>query len=218
MKRDSNMKRVIILLLCYLFSCFFALSAKDEMKKIEPFPFQERYILAVTPFEDKTKNHEFRALAEGIPDQIIGALFPYNRFRIIEREKIKAIILELNFQQTDLFKKDVLNQMGRQLGAEVMLIGSIVDVSESTETKSLGILKKEEKTVKISLEARLILISTGEIMAISKWNGEEKSAVKKAFGASKNDSRNINQLISEAVRKAVKQFAYEIARDSPKKK
>ena len=43
---------------------------------------------------------------------------------------LKLLLEELNFQQTSYLQKDVIDNIGKQLGAELMLVGSIIDISE----------------------------------------------------------------------------------------
>ncbi|MBN2145031.1 MAG: hypothetical protein JW774_10440 [Candidatus Aureabacteria bacterium] len=191
---------------------------KESKQILEPFDEKERYLLAVMPFEDKTKEQQYQYLGNPVADQMIYEIFSYQRFRIIEREKLTAVLQELQIQQTDYFKQETVSQLGKQLGAELMLLGSIIHVSENKQKKSLGIISKEETTLEISLEGRLVNLSTGEILAISKWNGKEKTAVKKALGAVKEGEKNKDGLISNALDRATKEMAYDICRQAPRKK
>lgn len=188
---------------------------ENKHQPIEPLPINKQYLMAVMPFEDKTKEQKYGYLGNQIADELISEIFPYQRFRLIERERLTAIIEELQIQQTDYFKKEFVSKIGNQMGAEVMLTGSIIDVAQKTEKRSIGIASKEETTLSISLEARIIRIDTGEILSISKWTKKEVSSKKQALVAVKDDSRKTEDLISDAVRNAVAQMAYELCRNAP---
>jgi curli biogenesis system outer membrane secretion channel CsgG len=190
---------------------------EDKAPEMEPFPMPQRYLMAVMPFEDKTKDQKYAYLGNQIADQLINEIFPYGRYRIIEREKLTAIIAEMQVQQTDYFKKDFISRIGNQLGAELMLVGSIIEVSQNTEKKSLGLMAKEETHLTVSLEARVIRIETGEILAIAKWSGKETSAKKRALVAVTDDARSDEDLLTEAVRRGIAELTETICTDAPKK-
>jgi curli biogenesis system outer membrane secretion channel CsgG len=193
------------------------LAEEKNHQPIEPIPINKQYLMAVMPFEDKTKEQKYGYLGNQIADQLISEIYPYQRFRLIERERLAAIIEELQIQQTDYFKKEFVSKIGNQLGTEVMLTGSIIDIVQKTEKRSIGIASKEETTLSISLEARIIRIDTGEILSISKWTEKEVSSKKQALVAVKDDSRKTEDLIADAVRKAVAQMAYELCKNAPSK-
>ena len=105
--------------------------------------------------------------------------------------------------------------LGGQLGAELMLVGSIIDISEHTEKQSLGLISKQKTSLNITLEARIILIKTGEILAISKWSGKEETSKKRALVATTGDDKSSEDLIAEAIKKGVKKMAHSICKDAP---
>jgi curli biogenesis system outer membrane secretion channel CsgG len=192
-------------------------AGEKKHQPIEPFSIDKQYLMAVMPFEDKTKEQKYGYLGNQIADQLISGIFPYKRFRLIERERLTAIIDELQIQQTDYFKKEFVSKIGNQLGAEVMLAGSIIDILQKTEKRSIGLASKEETTLSISLEARIIRIDTGEILSISKWTEKEVFSKKQALAAVKDDSRKSEDLIADAVRNAVVEIAYELCKNAPSK-
>ena len=184
---------------------------------LKPYSYKERYILAILPFEDKTKEKKYKDLGIRIADMLISELFDYQRFRIIERGKLSTILGELKLQQTEYFQKDFTEKLGTQIGAELMLVGSILDISSYDKKRSLGIISKNTKYISVRLEARIILVKTGEIMEIAKWQGKVKSSKKRALIAVKDDKKSTNAMISEAIKKAVKELAKKIAENAPKK-
>ncbi|MBN1522204.1 MAG: hypothetical protein JW928_06695 [Candidatus Aureabacteria bacterium] len=210
------MKKSILQLSVLLFLFLYPLAAQaKENEELESYPFNKRYLMAVMPFEDKTKEGSYAYLGNQIADQLINEIFSYGRYRLIEREKLSALLGELQVQTTDYFKNETIDKIGNQLGAELMLVGSIVDISQHTEKRSLGLISKQETYLKLALEARVVHVSTGEIMVISKWTGEEKTAKKQALVAVKDDAKSSEDLIAEAIKTAVKEMAYKIAKDAP---
>ena len=209
---------LIFLLICSSLFCQQApAQSAPEGQKLEPFPFSQKFLMAVMPFEDKTKDQSYGYLGEQIADQLINEIFPYGRYRLIERSKLSALIEEMQVQQTDYFQKDFISKIGHQLGAELMLVGSIVDISQHTEKQSLGIISKQKTSLNISLEARVIYVKTGEIMIISKWSGQEKTSKKRALIATTGDDKSIEDLIAEAIKKGITHMAKSICKDAPEK-
>ncbi|MCK5706719.1 MAG: hypothetical protein KAI43_03620 [Candidatus Aureabacteria bacterium] len=189
----------------------------EKQEELSQYPFKKRFLMAILPFEDKTKDKKYEYLGSRIADQIINEIFSYSRYRLIEREKLSALVDEMQVQQSEYFKKDVINKIGNQLGAELMLVGSIIEISKHTDKQSLGLISKQKTIIKISLEARVVHIATGEIIVISKWSGEEKTSKKRALIATTGDNKKEEELIADAIKKAVKKIAYQISKNAPVK-
>ncbi len=212
------MKRILYFMLVMIVFCPSSYAKKKKTNEmLEPFPFNKRYILIITPFEDMTKDKKFKHLGNSIADQLVNEVFEFERYRLIERKKLDLVLEELNFQQSDYLKADFALKIGDQLGAELMLIGNIIEVSESKNKKSIGIASIKSTEISISLEARLVLIKTGEIMAISRWRGTDKISKKRALVAVTGNENNTNALIDKILKKGVKHIAYDICLKASKK-
>lgn len=92
------------------------------------------------------------------------SFFQTERFRMVERERIDAIMHELEFQLNNKFDKDMCSRLGRLLSAEVLLMGSMQERWEGQD-RILQIL------------ARLIDVETGQVLSIkdayNTWNNHQ---------------------------------------------
>jgi len=212
------MKKILYFMLAMVLfqTCLYAKKNRSG-KTLEPFSFNDRYVLIIASFEDATKDKKFENLGDGIADQLVNEVFEHGKYRLIERKKLDLILEELNFQQSDYLKKDFASKIGEQLGAELMLVGNITEVSEKKNKKSIGIASIKSTEVTISLEARLVLIKTGEIMAISRWSGSDKISSRRALVAVTGNENNTDALVYRILKQGVKQIAYDICLKAPKK-
>ncbi|MDP8219303.1 MAG: CsgG/HfaB family protein [Candidatus Theseobacter exili] len=192
-----------------------AFSEKKSEKELGSYLFNKRYLMAVMPFEDRTKDKRHPEIGKIIADQLTNDLFPYKRQRLIERIKIDSILKEANFQQSDYFKEGVIEKIGNQLGAELAVVGSVIDISEKKKKKSIGIASIEDTVLLLTLEARVVLIKTGEILVISKWSGNERSRRKRALIATTDDAKSWDELLTGLIDEGSKEMAYEISREIP---
>lgn len=207
--------RYLFIMLLIFTSLSFPLSSKEQ--NLTSFPFKERMMLAVMPFENKTKNKDFDHLKWSISSEIITELFGYSRFRLIERDKLKSILDELTIQQSNFFSQEFNQSIGQQLGAELMLLGNILDVSTRKKSKSLGIASIKEQIITLKIEARLVMISTGELIAVSKWSDSKSIKTKKALMASTQNGQNIDSILNELISRAAKKIAHELSSNALKK-
>ena len=137
-------------------------------------------------------------------------IFPQKRFRIIERKRIRALLTEMNLQQTDYFNQKTINQVGQQLGATYFLTGDIVEITLDEKKRSILLASIQNKIVELTVEARLISIATGEVIALARWSGKEKSSKKRALVAVTDDHMAVETLILHALKKAAKSKPFRI--------
>ncbi|MCP4345147.1 MAG: hypothetical protein GY795_06425 [Desulfobacterales bacterium] len=106
---------------------------------------EERLSMTVLPFVQTGEVSEFSA---SFHDNLINSLVNQNRFRIIERDRLDAILYEQKLSRTELADRDTAIRLGRLIAAGSVLTGTVV------ETRS-----------GIEIVARLIDTETSEILA-----------------------------------------------------
>ncbi len=92
-------------------------------------PSGKRPILFIDSIKNKTMEH---VDTESITDTISTKLLNSGRFRFVDRTKVDSIAKEMDFQKNSGFvdeKKSV--QMGRQLGAQLMLYGNFSSIQKT---------------------------------------------------------------------------------------
>jgi curli biogenesis system outer membrane secretion channel CsgG len=135
--------------------------------------------IAVVDFEDRSGwGHN---IGTGLADMLVTELVKTNQFMVIERQELNKILEEQGLGMSGAVTPQSAAQVGKLLGVELMVMGS---VSEFGEKKSgmggsigkLGIggkfTKREARAV---VDIRLVNTSTGEIVLAESAEGEESS-------------------------------------------
>jgi curli biogenesis system outer membrane secretion channel CsgG len=126
-------------------------------------------------------------IGKGIADLIVDELVNDGSFRVIERKRIDALLAEQNFsnsERADPSAKTVAT-LGKALGVKYLILGSITKFGTEESSKSVGggvlgnrfgvgqVGTAQGKAV-VAIAARVIDVSTGEIMVSAKGDGTSK--------------------------------------------
>ncbi|GAB4369079.1 MAG: hypothetical protein Kow0042_10590 [Calditrichia bacterium] len=167
--------------------------------------------IAVVDFEDRSGwGHN---IGTGLADMLVTQLVKSGNFMVIERQELAAIMEEQGLGLSGAVTPQSAAQVGKLLGVELMVMGS---VSEFGEKKSKiggsigklgiggGLSKREARAV---VDVRLVNTSTGEIVLAESAEGEESSKSLDAIRFEDIDFRNPTQwdktILGKASRKAV---------------
>ncbi len=152
--------------------------------------------------------------AKGVSDLIVNKLVDSGTYRVMERSKLDAILREQNLGESGRVDAGTAAQIGKLLGVEAVLIGSITqfNVDEKSSGFSFGGLfgnSGKKSIANVQITARLVDTETGEIIATSQGKGEadQKSGSTTVFGIGGGDSvSNNDSLLIAAADKAVTQL------------
>ena len=118
---------------------------------------KERIVVAVLPFTIESGNDEFDRLAFGLIDLFTTALSRSLQIRIVERQRLKKIMEELNLDQRSIIDPDTQQQLRKILGATLLCYGSLVDFWGE-----------------IQLTVKLTRTETGALIARSEYSDSDK--------------------------------------------
>lgn len=93
-----------------------------------------------------------RLVSEQLTTELVKRL--NGRGRVLERRQVLQVLTELNLQKTDLTAAEV-SQVGRQLGADAIIIGSVTTVG-----------------TEIMVNARAVSVARGEVLTASRMNAQ----------------------------------------------
>jgi curli biogenesis system outer membrane secretion channel CsgG len=127
-------------------------------------------------------------IGKGIADLIVDELVNDGSFRVIERKRLDAILAEQNFSNSDRADPSAktVAAIGKVLGVKYLIVGSITKFGTEESNKSvggggfgvggfgLGRVGTSKGKANVSITARIIDISTGEIMASARGEGTSK--------------------------------------------
>jgi curli biogenesis system outer membrane secretion channel CsgG len=203
--------------------------------------------IAVMNFDYATVRTESAAIfgtdvdvGKGITDLLVEKLVNGGTFSVIERKALDSIINEQNMSNSDRFDSSSAAKIGRLLGVDAIITGSITQFGrddKSTDigggavggiTRRFGIggVGKREAKAAVGITARIINTDTGEILSVATGKGESKRSGTTLLGAGGSsggagggavDMRSSNfasTIIGEAVGQAVDSVANQLQSNS----
>ena len=136
-------------------------------------------------------------IGKGIADLLVEQLVKNGSYTVIERKAIEKIVAEQNFSNSDRSDPNSAAKLGRLLGADAMIMGSIVQFGRDDKNTSVGgnavggalgrygiggVGRKNSKAV-VAISARLVSTDTGEILAVANGKGESARSGTSLIGA-----------------------------------
>ncbi len=179
-------------------------------------------------------------IGKGISDLLVTGLVKDGSYSVIERKALDKIMAEQNFSNSDRANPTSAAKIGKLLGVDAIIVGSITQFGNDTKNTNIGgaggnwggfgvggIGKKKSKAI-VALTARMVDIDTGEILAVAEGKGESQRNSTSllggggnwhGFGAGNADfgsSDFQNTIIGEAVKAAVDNMTTEVIADKDK--
>ena len=172
-------------------------------------------------------------IGKGVADILVDRLVTAGAYSVIERKALDKIMAEQNFSNSDRADPSSAAKLGKLLGVDAIIIGSITQFGRDDKSTNIGggaiggvtgrfgiggVGKREAKAV-VELSARMINVDTGEVLSVAQGKGESTrggttllgaggSSVAAAGGAADMSSRNFGStIIGEATNKAVTEVA-----------
>src|SRR6185436_6969850 len=169
-------------------------------------------------------------------NMLVTDLVRNGTYTVIERQALDKILSEQNFQTSGRADPSTAAQLGKLLGVDAVIIGAITQFGR--DDKSIGIgaapkigpvkiggIGKKESKATVALDARIIDVQTGEILAVATGKGESKRGGAKLFaagtplgsgGIDMSSSNFQNTIIGEATREAASKLLEEVTGASTK--
>ena len=146
-------------------------------------PRSKKPMVAVTDFDFGTVGYHWWGdydIGKGMADQVMSELLEDGTFRVIERKKLDTILAEQDFAHSDRADPGAakLSKLGKVLGVRYIITGSITkfggeDKAKGGRIKGIGVGIGKAKT-EVSLTARLVDTTTGEVLLAAKGEGVSK--------------------------------------------
>ena len=134
-------------------------------------------------------------VGKGISDLLVEKLVQDGKYSVIERKALDKILAEQNFSNSDRADATTAAKIGRVLGVDAIIIGSVTKFGRDDKSKSIGGLgatagrfglggvKRNEAKAVCGISARMVDTSTGEILAAVTGDGESKRSGTSLVGA-----------------------------------
>jgi curli biogenesis system outer membrane secretion channel CsgG len=212
-----------------------------------PAPQGRKKRVAVFDFDYGTVHSDVAAIfgkdvdvGKGISDLLVTYLVKDGTYSVIERKALDKILTEQNFSNSDRANPNSAAKIGKLLGVDAIIVGSITEFGNETKNTGvggaggglgglgLGGFKHKKSKAVVALDARLVDIDTAEILGVAEGKGEssrESTSLTggggswSGFGAGGVDfgsSDFQNTIIGEAVKAAVENMSTEVIADNSK--
>jgi curli biogenesis system outer membrane secretion channel CsgG len=179
-------------------------------------------------------------VGKGISDLLINNLVKDGTYSIIERAALDKIMAEQNFSNSDRANPSSAAQLGKLLGVDYIVIGSITQFGNETKKQNvggggggwhgygLGGVGHSKSNANVGISARIVNVDTGEIAAVADGAGTSSRSSTSLLGGGGNwsgwgggnvdfGSSNFQEtIIGEATKKAVDQLTTNVVSDAPK--
>ena len=210
-----------------------------------PAPRKKR--VAIFDFDYATVHSSVAALfgqdidvGKGISDLLVTYLVKDGSYSVIERKALDKIMAEQNFSNSDRANPNSAAKIGKLLGVDAIIVGSITQFGNETKNTNLGgaggalggfglggFGHKKSKAI-VSLTARIVDVDTGEILAVAEGHGESARESTSLLGGGGNwhgfgggnadfgSSDFQSTIIGEAVKAAVEKTSTDVIADKDK--
>ncbi|MBI5573615.1 MAG: hypothetical protein HY919_03570 [Elusimicrobia bacterium] len=131
------------------------LPLEKETKKIK---IEKNSTLAILPFNNNSKTEELNYLQSSLSELLANDLVNYKIFKLVERQKIDAVLKELALQKTGIIDEKTAVQIGKLLSAKYILLSSFIGSGNI-----------------IRLDARLSAVETGKTPIMIYSTGDSKN-------------------------------------------
>ena len=126
---------------------------------------ENRVRVAVMNFENNSSwSYWGDNLGYAAADELVTQLFGTGQFSLVERSQLEAVLAEQDLGQSGLVNPAQAAEIGRLLGVQLILTGSITRFSIDTKGGGFGGFGVEYSEAESSIDIRLIDTDTAEIM------------------------------------------------------
>jgi curli biogenesis system outer membrane secretion channel CsgG len=120
-------------------------------------------------------SNRYTTLGDELSDMLTTALVNKG-YQVVERGQLSKVIEELSLKDVGgLFDPSKLAAVGKQCGAEAMVMGSISEFGSSTSSRKILGIEIREETARVKLDVRMVDIRTGTVLAAATGEGQEVS-------------------------------------------
>jgi curli biogenesis system outer membrane secretion channel CsgG len=210
---------------------------------------QDKKRVAVLNFDYATVHDGVSAIfgsnvdvGKGIADLLVDKLVNGSVYSVIERKALDKVLAEQNFSNSDRADPSSAAKIGRLLGVDAIILGSVTQFGRDDKSTSVGgsaigsyagryglggVGKRSAKAV-VGITARMVNTDTGEILGTANGKGESTRSGTTLLGAGGGsggagggayDMRSSNfasTILGEAVGQAVNELATQLQQSASK--
>jgi len=168
-------------------------------------------VILIPPFETASSHARGFGVSNNANDDARGVLediLVNKHMKVVERQRVDAVLKEAEFSgKSTMADQEKAVKMGKMLGANVLAMGTILNVSSETQQSNGYGVRTRKTTVKASVRIRVVDIASGEISYSRVCNAQQSydSSTNGGFGATASSSN------FEVVKAAINQVSHDDA-------
>lgn len=154
----------------------------------------------------------FPAGSRGVSEILVNRLVKSGNFTVVERSQIEAILKEQDFGDSGRVDASTAAQIGRILGVEAVIIGSVTQFDIQQKRSGGGFFgfgaASSNTTAYVKLNIRVVNTNTAEILFVAEGNGTDNQSDTevRVFGVGGGSATsNEGKLLTQATEKAIDQ-------------
>jgi curli biogenesis system outer membrane secretion channel CsgG len=113
-------------------------------------------------------------LGEAASDELATQLVRSGAFTVVERQQVDAILQEQHFGLSGAVNASTAAEIGKVLGVQAVLLGSITQFSIDRKSAGVGALRVNYTEAETKMDVRLVNTTTAEIMAVADGQGAKR--------------------------------------------
>jgi curli biogenesis system outer membrane secretion channel CsgG len=157
-------------------------------------------------------------VGKGICDLLVKHLVQDGTYSVIERRALEKVLAEQNFSNSDRANPATAAKIGKILGLDAIIVGSITQFGADTKSTIGGVGHSKTKAI-VQVDARIIDVDTGEILVATDGHGESSRSSTSLLGGGSGwsgfgggnvdfgESNFQSTIIGEAVKQATDQLS-----------
>jgi curli biogenesis system outer membrane secretion channel CsgG len=258
LEQEIAMKRIAALFVLSVLCAPLAIRAQNSAPAAQPAasapgaatpqaPQGRKKRVAVFDFDYATVKTNSAALfgtdidiGRGIADLLVKNLVTDGTYSVIERKALDKILAEQNFSNSDRANPASAAKIGKILGLDAIIVGSITEFGNETKNTKIGGggggfggfgvggFGHKDSKANVMLDARLVDIDSAEILGVAEGKGQSKRSSTSLLGGGGNwhgfgggaadfGSSDFQQtIIGEAVKAATDQMTAGVIAAAPK--
>ncbi len=203
-------RRSVVLLIAGL-AAVVGCATGPTLRPVRPIDFGKRMLVVVDDVRNETGNPEYDSLMDGLAGKITAELQETDCFRMIERQKLKSILEEMKLGTTGMAVRSGSAEAGHLAGAEAILFVSLASVKYDESRNSTFFAKDVKEEFETVMDARLVAVETGEILAAAKISIPATNRYRSFCLFKDGEKADRNLVVKKSLDKANKYLAREIA-------
>lgn len=157
---STNFKNILIFY-CFFSMLFLGCASTQNITRDVSLTSQKKsnqtVTMAISYFDNLSNDKTYEFLGKGLSETLITDLSVHKDLKIVERSRLNDVLEEIKIQKNPYFDKDSRAQIGKGLGADLLIVGSF-HISED----------------QLRINARIIFVEDGSVAFSTNLKGSTK--------------------------------------------